>query len=79
MPNDDLPEWVLQHRWTFGNRLREERTAQGLTQEQLAELVGVDSKTVSRAENGRHNISIDLVARFAHALDVPSWMLFKSD
>lgn len=50
---------------------------QELTQEELARRVGVDSKTISRAENGHFNISIDLVARLAHALGVPSWTLLQ--
>lgn len=77
MPGNDLPEWVYQHRREVGTRLRTIRLGRRLTQEQLAERVGVDSKTVSRAENGVHTITIDLVARFARALDVPSWRLFK--
>lgn len=72
MPTDDLPEWLQRHRWEVGERLRARRIEQGLTQEELAERAGVDSKTVSRAENGRYPISVDQVARFARALDVPS-------
>ena len=77
MSRNDLPEWVYQHRREVGARLRAVRLDRDLTQEQLAERVGIDSKTVSRAENGRHTITIDLVARFARALGVPSWRLFK--
>jgi transcriptional regulator with XRE-family HTH domain len=44
---------------------------------QLAERCGIDSKTISRAENGRYAISVDQVARLARALDVPSSRLFR--
>lgn len=36
----------------FGKRLRELRTQANITQEELAELVGVSTKTVSYWENG---------------------------
>ena len=55
------------------------RNTSGLTQEQLAERIGIDSKTISRAENGHHSISLDQLARIAHALGVPSASLLPSD
>jgi transcriptional regulator with XRE-family HTH domain len=73
---DDLPEWVLQHRWLVGSRIRAVRKHRRLTQEQLAARIGVDSKTISRAENGRYNIAIDFIATLARALDVPSSAFF---
>jgi len=75
--DDDLLPWIQQHRWDFGRRLRALREERGLTQMQLAELCGIDNKTISRAENGRRAVSIDQVARFARALNVPSWRLFR--
>lgn len=76
MAQDDLPEWVRQHRWLVGSRIRAARLHRGLTQEQLATAVGVDVKSISRAENGRHNIGIDFIATLARALDVPSSSFF---
>lgn len=76
MPTDDLPEWVRQHRREVGMRLRAVRVERGLTQEQLADAAGVDSKTVSRAENGHYNVGIDLIAQLARALGTPSARLF---
>jgi len=67
----------MQHRWMVGANLRDARQARGLTQEQLAELADVDSKTISRAENGVYAITVDFVARLARALDVPSARLFR--
>lgn len=77
MPDEDLPPWIQQHRWDTGRRLRALRRERGLTQMQLADVCGIDNKTISRAENGRYAISIDQVARLARALDVPSWRLFR--
>jgi DNA-binding XRE family transcriptional regulator len=76
-PTDELPPWIQQHRWDIGRRIRALRDEQGLTQIQLAERVGIDNKTVSRAENGRYPISVDLAARIARGLGVPSWRLFR--
>lgn len=79
MPTDDLPEWVRQHRREVGDRIRRLRRARELTQEQLAELLAVDSKTISRVENGHHAITIDFAARLARALRVESWRLFRDE
>ena len=38
----------------FGKRLKEVRKAKKLTQEQLAEYVGVDTSSISNIENGRY-------------------------
>lgn len=50
-----------------------------MTQEDLAERAGMDRKTISRAENGRHAIDLDQVVRLAHAMQVPSWRLFRDE
>ncbi|WP_051885504.1 helix-turn-helix domain-containing protein [Streptomyces hygroscopicus] len=73
---DDLPLWIQQHRWAVGHRLRALLHERGLTQIPLGTLAGIDSKTISRIENGRHPTSIDQIARLARALDVPSYRLF---
>lgn len=76
---NDLPEWVRENRRDLGRRLRGLRLERDLTQEQLAERVGIDSKTVSRAENGHFNIGMDLVGAFARGLGVPTWRLFRDE
>lgn len=75
----DLPEWVREDRRILGQRLRALRRERDLTQEQLAERAGVDSKTVSRAENGHFNIGVDLIGALARALGVPTWRLFRDE
>jgi putative transcriptional regulator len=52
----------------LGNRLRDERAAQGLTQEALALLVGVSRKTINTIETGRFVPSTILALRLARAL-----------
>ena len=42
----------------------------GLTQRQLAELVGMDAPAISRIERGHRTLSYDQVSRLASALDL---------
>jgi transcriptional regulator with XRE-family HTH domain len=54
----------------FGNRLREIRTQKNISQERLAELAGLDRTYVSKIERGQRNISLEVAARLARALDI---------
>lgn len=47
------------------NRLREIRTARGISQEELADILGVTRQTISSLENGRYNPSIILAFKIA--------------
>lgn len=51
MPQDP-PAWVLDRRQRLGQRLREARLEVDLTQERLAEYVGVDRRTIQAIEAG---------------------------
>jgi transcriptional regulator with XRE-family HTH domain len=57
----------------FGKRVRELRTAQGLSQRALGERVGVSFTYISKVENGKLDFgdypSEDLIQRLADALD----------
>lgn len=55
----------------LGERIRELRKAKGLTQEQLAELVEVEQKHVSRLELGKSYPTIERLEKIAEALNVP--------
>lgn len=66
-----MPDRVLQRRRVIGDHVRAERTRQKLTQERLAELVGLDRKTVNRIEQGAHATLIDHLLLIADALNVP--------
>ena len=71
MPTDPLPARVLARRQAIGDHIRAARTERKLTQEMLAELVGVDRKTVNRIEQGTHATSIDHLILIADVLDTP--------
>ena len=58
------------------NRLKEYRTERGLTQGELAELVGVTRKTVNTVENGVFSPSALLAIKLAAALSVSVERLF---
>ncbi|MFE6865989.1 helix-turn-helix transcriptional regulator [Kitasatospora sp. NPDC057692] len=79
MPTDDQRADVQRHRWEVGRRIRAHRLAVGLSQVQLADRIGMDHRTISRAENGRHAISIDIAFRIAEGLGLPSWRLFRDE
>ncbi|WP_326768887.1 helix-turn-helix domain-containing protein [Streptomyces sp. NBC_01591] len=65
----DLPPWILDHRRTLGEHIRDRRMHQNLTQEQLAHLVGVSRDTVQRVEGGQNDARISHLWRIAAALD----------
>jgi len=60
----------------LGTTLREARTAAGLTQAQLAELIGVSRKTINTVENGVFTPSTTLALKLARALKTSVEELF---
>ena len=60
----------------LSNRLKQYRTERGITQGELAELVGVTRKTVNTVENGVFSPSALLAIKLAAALSVPVEQLF---
>ena len=54
----------------LSNRLREIRLQKGLTQESLAEVVGVTRQTIIAVEKGKFVPSVKLALELALALDV---------
>lgn len=55
----------------LGRRLRRRRRLLGLTQEQLAKLVGVRFQQIQKYECGANRISADRLWQLAGALEVP--------
>ena len=55
----------------FGANVRRERTARGMTQEKLAELVDVNIRTVQKIEAGEINILVTTAMRIQRALGCP--------
>lgn len=63
-------------RQEFGRRVRELRTARGLTLREVADRLGVSPATMSAVENGRTGVSAERVARLAEEFGVPVQRLF---
>jgi transcriptional regulator with XRE-family HTH domain len=61
----------------IGARIKELRKQAGLTQEELAEQVELDSRHLSRLEVGKHFPSLDSLERIAEALNVPMAEFFQ--
>lgn len=52
----------------IGGLIRDARKHRGLTQSQLAELLGTSQSAIHRMESGNQNLSLDMVNRIAEAL-----------
>jgi putative transcriptional regulator len=59
------------------NKVNEYRTKIGLTQEQLAEKVGVTRQTIIAIEKGNYTPSVLLALKLAAVFSVPVESLFK--
>ena len=53
------------------------RRRKELTQEQLAELVGIDRTHMGNIELARSGASLDVIFRIADALEIPVYKLFE--
>jgi transcriptional regulator with XRE-family HTH domain len=56
----------------LGTNVRRERVARGITQEQLAEMIEVNPRTIQKIEAGKLNILVTTVVRLHRALKC-SW------
>lgn len=61
---------------TVGDRIRAIRKAQGLTQQQLAELANLDDAYIGAVERGERNFSIDTLEKIVAALQIQPGELF---
>ena len=53
----------------LGGKIRSERISRGITQEQLAEQIGISTNFMSLIENGR-NMSVEVLVKISIALSV---------
>lgn len=62
----------------FPTRLKQERSRQGLSQGDLAELAGLDRKTINRIENEHYSPSLESFVLLCRALGLePNAMLMS--
>ena len=55
----------------LGRLIQEVRKQRGLTQIQLAKMMGTQQSTINRIENGKQNLSLETIKRFGTALQQP--------
>ena len=60
----------------LGQRIRKLRKDKKITQEQLAEMVGIDPKNISRIEKGNNYPTAENLTSIAKALNVDIYELF---
>ncbi|MFF9554616.1 helix-turn-helix domain-containing protein [Streptomyces albus] len=70
-PADERPEWLTQQRLDVGRRIRDARLWANLSQEQLAERIGAERRTVVRIELGITSPPLDRLLHIARVLGVP--------
>lgn len=61
----------------LGKRIKELRKSKKLTQEQLAEIVGIEQKQICRIENGACFTTFETLNKLAYTLGVEITDLFK--
>ncbi len=59
---------ALEPAYTLTRDIIHLRLEQGLTQKELAEIVGTKQSAISRLENGSYNPSVEFLSKVAHAL-----------
>jgi len=64
---------------TFTAQVKKFRLLKNLTQEELAQRVGVRRETIMRLENAKYNPSLELAVRIARELDSSIDDLFHFD
>lgn len=61
----------------FGERVRSLRLKAGLSQEELADLIGIHRTYIGGVERGERNLGLMNVLRIADALNIAPAALFK--
>lgn len=61
----------------LGKRIKELRKKAGLTQEKLAELIGIETSSLSGIESGRHFPSLLTAEKIAQTLNIQMKTLFE--
>ena len=54
----------------LGNNIKHYREKKGLTQQQLADLTGLNRVYITDVEGGKRNVTLDIMAKFSAGLGV---------
>jgi DNA-binding XRE family transcriptional regulator len=80
--DDVIRRWetsVNERRVQIGRQLAELRNKRGLSTRQLADICGVTYVNISKIENGRYNVSIDILNKVCDALDADIRIIDKEE
>ncbi|MFB9512227.1 helix-turn-helix domain-containing protein [Streptomyces purpureus] len=66
-----LPEEVLHRRRVLGQRITDYRRAAGLSQDQLADAIGMERRSIQRYERAERDPRFSDLVRIADAIGVP--------
>ena len=67
----------MEIRVQFGNRLSKLRKERKMTQDKLAELSELTRVYISGIEQGKRNVSLEVIAQLAKALDIKISQFFE--
>lgn len=70
-------EYLIEVRKIIGSWLKDMREQKGLSQEDLADKMGIDRSTIAKIENGKWNFGIDTITVFAMHLDFYQFFIPK--
>lgn len=63
----------------LGTKIRQYRKSKGLTQERLAEQIGIDNKHLSRIEKGRHMPTYTVLRKLSRVLDFDIYQIEEQE
>ena len=72
-------QYIRENREAIGKQIRAFREKKGFSQDELAEIMGVNRSTISKVETGKFAITIDYLVRFAWHLDFELALIKKQD
>jgi len=67
---DRIKSRVEEERLRIGQRIAQVRNEHGMTQQQLADAVGVSREHIGRIEAGKYSVGLDILVKVAKALDM---------
>ena len=70
---------IIESRQSIISQLTQARLEKGMSQEQLAELIGTKRSNICRIERGVQNISLDLMIKISKALGKDIKLSFEAD
>lgn len=71
-----MPAAVYEH---IGEKINAYRTQKGLTQEALAEFIGVTANTISRWETATYKVTVEDLEKLSRLFEIPIWSFLPSE